>query len=209
MSDRHDARRLVPPALVLAIVAAAFAALLTLLADLTRERAATHRESWLTQRLDALVPPSLYDNDMLSDRIEVLAPASLGTTEPVSVYRARRAGRPTAVVLRPVAPDGYAGEIELLVAIAYDGSLLGVQVLSHNETPGLGDAFERREPEWLERFRGRSLEDPPQRRWAVRKDGGEFDQFTGATITARAIVKAVRSTLEFYGRNRDKLFADD
>jgi Na+-translocating ferredoxin:NAD+ oxidoreductase subunit G len=124
------------------------------------------------------------------------------------VYRARRGGIPVAAVVRPVVPDGYRGPIELLVAIAVDGSLLGVQVIAHRETPGLGDAFETREPEWLGRFRGRSLADPPQQRWTVRKDGGDFDAFTGATITPRAIIAGVRRTLEFYALNRDRLFVE-
>lgn len=172
----------------------------------TRERIALNRQSGVAAGLNALLAPNSYDNDVLTDTIAVKAPEFLGTHSPVMVYRVRKDGRAVAVVVRPIAPDGYRGPIELLVAIAYDGTLIGVQVLRHNETPGLGAQFETREADWLDAFAGLSLSNPPQQRWTVRKDGGEFDAFTGATITPRAIVKAVRKTLEFYRANRDRLY---
>jgi electron transport complex protein RnfG len=193
----------------LVALAAALAAALSLINGITRERIERNEQAWITQRLDALVPPDRYDNDPLSDRISVVAPDLLGSSYPVIIYRARRNGVPVAAILRPVAPDGYRGPIGLLVAIAYDGTLIGVQVIEHQETPGLGDAFERRQPQWLDGFRGRSLTSPAQNRWTVRKDGGEFDQFTGATITPRAIVKQVRRTLEYYAANKERVFASD
>lgn len=194
------------PVLALAGTLVILTAILMWLAHTTRERIAANQQSGVTAGLQALMPPSSYDNDLLTDTIEVTAPDFLGTSRPVTVYRARRDGRPVAAIVRPIAPDGYRGPIELLVAISYDGTLIGVQVLRHNETPGLGDAFEQREAHWLDAFRGLSLENPPQQRWTVRRDGGEFDAFTGATITPRAIVKAVRRSLEFYRANRERLF---
>ncbi len=183
------------------------AALLAWISDSTRERIYRNEQAWIQQRLDALVPPRSHDNDLLTDRIEVTAPEILGIAGPITIHRARQAGQPVAAILRTVAPDGYQGPIELLVAIAYDGKLIGVQVIRHRETPGLGDAFENRDRGWLERFRGRSLADPPQQRWSVRPDGGDFDAFTGATITPRAIVKATRRALEYYQANRERIFA--
>jgi electron transport complex protein RnfG len=196
----------VKPALTLAVVAAVLTALLALVASFTRDRIASNEQAWIKQRLDALVPPSAHDNDLLTDSISVTAPDLLGSSQPVKIYRARRAGSPVAAVLRPIAPDGYRGPIELLVAIGQDGRLIGVQVIRHEETPGLGDAFESRDVHWLDRFRGRSLTDPPIQRWTVRRDGGDFDAFTGATITPRAIVKAVRNALEYYQRNSKRIF---
>jgi len=196
----------VKPALTLAAVAAVLTALLALVANFTRDRIASNEQAWIKQRLDALVPPSAHDNDLLTDSISVTAPDLLGSSQPVKIYRARRAGSPVAAVLRPIAPDGYRGPIELLVAIGQDGRLIGVQVIRHEETPGLGDAFESRDVHWLDRFRGRSLTDPPIQRWTVRRDGGDFDAFTGATITPRAIVKAVRNALEYYQRNSKRIF---
>ena len=196
----------VKPALTLAIVAAVLTALLALVANLTHDRIASNEQAWIKQRLDALVPPGTHDNDLLADSIAVVAPDLLGSSQPVKVYRARRAGAPVAAILRPIAPDGYRGPIELLVAIGQDGRLIGVQVIRHEETPGLGDAFESRDVHWLDRFRGRSLTDPPSQRWTVRRDGGDFDAFTGATITPRAIIKAVRNALEYYQLNSKRIF---
>ena len=196
----------VKPALTLAIIAAVLTALVALVASFTRDRIASNEQAWIRQRLDALVPPATHDNDLLADSISVVAADLLGSSQPVKIYRARRAGAPVAAVLRPIAPDGYRGPIELLVAIGQDGRLIGVQVIRHQETPGLGDAFESRDVHWLDRFRGRSLTDPPTQRWTVRRDGGDFDAFTGATITPRAIVKAVRNALEYYQRNSQRIF---
>ena len=194
------------PALTLAVLAAVLTALLGLVAGLTRERIAANEQAWIKQRLDALVAPDSHDNDLLADSITVTAPDLLGSTQPVRIYRARRGGAPVAAVIRPIAPDGYRGPIELLVAIGHEGRVIGVQVIRHEETPGLGDAFESRDVHWLDRFRGRSLMDPPTQRWTVRRDGGDFDAFTGATITPRAIVKAVRNALEYYQRNSQRIF---
>lgn len=194
------------PALTLAIIAAVLTALLALVASFTRERIVSNEQAWIRQRLDALVPPATHDNDLLVDSIAVTAPDLLGSSQPVKIYRARRNGAPVAAVLRPIAPDGYRGPIELLVAVGPDGRLIGVQVIRHQETPGLGDAFESRDVHWLDRFRGRSLTDPPPPSWTVRRDGGDFDAFTGATITPRAIVKAVRNALEYYQRNSQRIF---
>lgn len=197
------------PAATLAIIAAVFTIGLVVIANVTRERIARNQEAWIKEHLDALVSPQDYDNDPLTDTTEVSAPDLLGTASPVTAYRMRKAGAPVAVAIRSIAPDGYRGPLELLVAIAPGGQLLGVQVIRHDETPGLGDAFENRDAGWLDRFRGLSLSNPPQQRWSVRRDGGDFDAFTGATITPRAIVKAVRRTLEYYRGNEDRLYQDE
>jgi len=194
-------------AIVLVVVAVTLTLLLTFIANLTRERIARNEQAWIQQRLDALVAPQSHDNDLLTDRIEVTSPDILGVNQPVTIYRARMNGRPVAAILHTVAPDGYQGPIELLVAVAFDGTLIGVQVVRHRETQGLGDQFETTRRDWLKDFRGRSLDNPPQQRWSVRKDGGDFDAFTGATITPRAIVRATRRALEYYASQRDRVFA--
>lgn len=212
MATRNEisagARRLAPliGAAALIAVAAALAAVLTWVAIGTGEQIARNESAWIQQRLTKLVPAELYDNDLFADRIAVLSPEILGVPDPVTIYRARRNGKPVAAVIHTVA-IGYRGPIELLVAIRYDGTLIGVQVIRHQETPGLGDAFEQREPDWLDRFRGLSLTHPPQQRWTVRKDHGDFDEFTGATITPRAIVKSVRRALEYFKAQRERIFA--
>jgi electron transport complex protein RnfG len=193
-------------ALVLVVVAICIAAGLSLVDSMTRDQVHRNELSWILQRLDALVPPSAHDNDLLTDVTRVVSADLLGTPAPVDIYRARMKGQPVAAIVHTVAPYGYRGPIELLVAIAADGSLLGVQVIRHNETPGLGDEFEHDNGRWLNAFKGRSLNAPPQARWSLRRDGGDFDAFTGATITPRAIVKAVRQALEYFRANQQRIF---
>jgi electron transport complex protein RnfG len=206
MGIRDNMRAKARAIAALAVIAALLTVALAALAHLTQERIARNRQAWLMQRLDALIDPTSHDNDLFKDRIQVTAPELLETDVPAEVFRVRRGNQPVAIAIRSIAPDGYRGPIELLTAIRFDGTLIGVQVLRHNETPGLGDAFETRDPQWLQRFEGLSLNNPPQQRWTVRKDGGDFDAFTGATTTPRAIVKGVRRALEFYSARRDWLF---
>lgn len=201
-------RNLVAPTATLALIAALLTIGVVAIANFTRDRIARNQQAWIKQHLNTLVSPHTYDNDPLTDTLQVSSPDLLGSPNAVTAYRMRKAGAPVAVAIRSIAPDGYRGPLELLVVIAPDGKLIGVRVIRHNETPGLGDAFENREADWLTRFRGLSLTNPPQQRWTVRRDGGDFDAFTGATITPRAIVKAVRRTLEFYRGNQELLFKE-
>jgi Na+-translocating ferredoxin:NAD+ oxidoreductase subunit G len=194
-------------AIVIIASAAVLAAIVSLVAGANKQRIERNEQAWLQQRLDALIAPPLHDNDLLMDRIVVTSPDMLGIAAPVTIFRARLRGQPVAAVIYTVAPDGYQGPIEMLVAIAVDGTLLGVQIVRHRETQGLGDQFENRRAGWLRNFKGLSLKNPPQQRWSVRKDGGNFDEFTGATITPRAIVRATRRALEFYASQRDRIFA--
>ena len=196
---------------VTALVLGLFAFVGTLLVSatdlMTEERIAENEKAALLRTLNTLIPHDDYDNDLTSDRIEVASRALLGTGKPLPVYRARRSGRPVAAILTSVAPDGYGGAIRLLVAIRYDGRLYGVRVLQHRETPGLGDGIEADRSPWIHQFDGRSLRDPDELGWNVVKDGGVFDQFTGATISPRAVVKAVHNALIFFDRKRDRLFS--
>jgi electron transport complex protein RnfG len=171
----------------------------------THARIEQNRRDRLRQDLEELVPAGRFDNDPVADRIAVADPR-LGTPLPVAVYRARQDGRPVAAILAPVAPDGYGGPIRLLAAVGPDGRLLGVRVLEHRETPGLGDGIEADKSPWIEGFAGRFLDDPPAPRWAVKRDGGDFDQLAGATVTPRAVVQAVRRTLDVAAAHRDRLF---
>ena len=173
----------------------------------TKQRIAANERAALLRNLHVLVPPERHTNDMFTDVIEVHDPTLLGSRDPVPVYRARRNGEPVALVLTPEAPDGYSGTIRLLVGIDPEGTLMGVRVLSHRETPGLGDAIEAERSDWILAFDGRRLGDPPADQWRVRRDGGVFDQFTGATVTPRAVVNAVRKSLIYFERHHDELFA--
>lgn len=173
----------------------------------TREIIAANERAALLSNLNALVPPERYDNRLDEDTLPIIDPESMGTDEPVTVYRAYQHGEPVAVLAAPVAPDGYSGPIRLLIGVYADGTLAGVRVLSHKETPGLGDPIELGRSDWVLSFTGKSLNNPDSKGWAVKKDGGVFDQFTGATITPRAVVKAVRRFLEYFQQHREQLFA--
>ena len=173
----------------------------------TRERIAANERAFTLRSLNEIVPPDQRDNDLFTDIIQVSDPELLGTPEPVTVYRARKDGQPVAAILRVVAPKGYSGPIKLLVGVRNDGTVAGVRVVSHRETPGLGDGIEAQRSDWILGFSGRSLGDPPEAAWTVRRDGGAFDQFTGATITPRAVTRAVRDALIYFRTHREALFA--
>jgi len=172
----------------------------------TQQRIADNEKKVLLRNLYALLPAEQLDNDIAQDTLEVTPSPLLGTKTMTPVYRARMAGDPVAVIFNAVAPDGYSGNIHLLVGVYENGSLAGVRVVKHAETPGLGDAIEARKSDWILGFDGRSLTDPEPEMWKVKRDGGTFDQLTGATITPRAIVKAVKNTLDYYQLNRESLY---
>ncbi len=175
----------------------------------TRVAIADNERQLLLRNLYALLPPEQLDNDIADDTLELPASPLLGTDDVSLVYRARRAGVPVAMVFNSIAPNGYNGRIHLLVGVYVDGSLAGVRIVKHAETPGLGDAVEARKSPWVHSFDGKSLDNPGAAGWQVKRDGGEFDQFTGATITPRAVVRAVHNTLLYYQANADMIFAED
>jgi Na+-translocating ferredoxin:NAD+ oxidoreductase subunit G len=197
---------------ILGAFAIASVGLVVVTDHLTADRIATNLREAMLAKFSAILPKDpatevlIMDNDILSDRIQVSAPDLLGA--PVTdVYRVRQGGKPVAVILNPTVPDGYAGPIRLLVAVKTDGTLGGVRVLDHHETPGLGDRIEERKTDWIKvQFEDKGLGHPPEDRWLVKRDGGDFDQFTGATITPRSIVKSVKNTLRFVAREGDALF---
>lgn len=192
-------------AVILLLFAAAGTAMVAATWQGTRERIAANERATLLRKLSQLVPQDQYDNVMVDDVYELLAP-ELGN-EPVRVYRARQHGTPVALVMTVVAMEGYSGPIHLLVGIHADGSIAGARVVAHHETPGLGDGIEEDRSNWIFQFNGRSLENPGAAGWAVRRDGGSFDQLTGATITPRAVVKAIHASLLYFRAHRDQLFS--
>jgi len=147
---------------------------------------------------DQVIPASVYDNDMQNECYNV-TDESLGTATPHRMYLARKNGQPVAAVVETTAPDGYSGAIQLLVAADFHGKVYGSRVLEQHETPGLGDKIEVRISDWIKHFANQTINGPTDERWAVKKDGGMFDQFTGATITPRAVVRSVKRTALFIG----------
>ncbi|MBK1649929.1 electron transport complex subunit RsxG [Rhabdochromatium marinum] len=178
------------------------AALLTMGNIATHSAIAERHAEDLRSSLQQVIPASLYDNDLLAAVIELPGPHE----EPIEVYRALRGLEVTALAF-PVSEPGYAGPIQLMLGLDASGQILGVRVLAHTETPGLGDKIEVARDDWILSFNGLSLHNPPPERWAVKKDGGQFDQFSGATITPRAVVKAVHGGLEWFTEHRDSLTA--
>src|SRR5690606_7176675 len=207
MSAREAMRKSLLGATLLAVAAAVGVAIVAYTFEHTAPQIRENEREVLLATLNEVLPANEYDNALVDDAITVTDPEMLGTTQPVTVYRAFRGGEPVAALFTSVAPDGYSGEIRLLVGVRADGRLSGGRVLAHKEPPGLGDPIEIRRSDWITSFDGRALGDPPLERWKVRRDGGVFDQFTGATITPRAVVKAMRNTLIYFERHREELFA--
>lgn len=176
--------------------------------QLTRDQIATAERAAAQRALFEVVPRDRHDNDLLEDTLPVpeAAREQLGLRSPDEIHLARQGDDVVAVIVPAIARDGYSGDIRMIVGINRDGSVAGVRVVAHRETPGLGDKVDLKRDDWILDFDGRSLEDPEPSRWQVRRDGGEFDQFTGATITPRAVVRQVRRTLEFAEDYRALLF---
>jgi len=192
-------------AIALGLVAIAGTSLLTGVDFLTADRITAQERRVILEQLGQIIPGQ-YDNQLLDDRITFRDEPHFPNGQEVIAYRARLQGEPRALVLKFNAVNGYNGNITLLAGINSDGSLRGVRIISHKETPGLGDAIEIEKSDWALDFSGKSLSNPEPDQWAVKRDGGEFDQFTGATITPRAVVDAVRLALEYFQANREYLF---
>lgn len=172
----------------------------------TREKISDNERQALLKAINEIVDSSAYNNAILSDTLTINKNKLLGTKEESIIYRARLDNVPVAAIFTSIAPNGYSGEIKLLVGVNYDGSIAGVRAISHKETPGLGDKINEQKSDWILQFKGLSLTNPSESKWHVKKDGGQFDQFTGATITPRAVVSAVKKSLEYFDKNRDTLF---
>ncbi|WP_339412219.1 electron transport complex subunit RsxG [Pseudomonas sp. EA_35y_Pfl2_R5] len=193
-------------ALVLGLFAIATVGLVAVLQQATAERIANAEREAQVRALSEILPQGSYDNHLLDNSIQLHDPL-LGSKSPQTAYIALKDGQPSAVILRATAPDGYSGAIHLLIGIHADGRLAGVRALSHRETPGLGDKIELAKSAWIRSFDGKSLRNPSEDGWAVKKDRGEFDQFAGATITPRAVVKAVHKALQYFDAHQEQLFA--
>jgi Na+-translocating ferredoxin:NAD+ oxidoreductase subunit G len=181
--------------------------LVALTQNLTQDRIAENYRQEVLNNLNLMISADLYDNQPVDDHLEFQDSAHFHTDQPITVYRLRKHGLPVALIMAVTAPNGYSGDINLMVGIMNDGQLSGVRVLAHKETPGLGDRIEREKSDWILNFQGRSLNNPLLPQWSVKKDGGAFDQLTGATITPRAITETVKWCLLYAQQHRDRLFS--
>lgn len=183
------------------------AAILAFTFQATAEKIALQEKRAAEKALLQIVPRERHDNDMLADVISFSEEqsASLGLKTPADIHLAKLDGKLVAAIIPAIAPDGYSGDIKIIVGVNVDGTVAGVRVLAHKETPGLGDKVDLNKSDWVLGFNDKSLKSPAATKWKVKKDGGEFDQFTGATITPRAVVKRVKHVLDFFEANKATL----
>jgi len=193
--------------LTLALIAGVCTALVAATWQLTAGRIADNQQAWLEQSLAPALSGLFYDSGVTESIITIPAPHDLPGNADAIVYRVYAEAEPVAALFVVNARNGYAGPIRLLIGINTDGVVTGVLVLQHHETPGLGDRVESGKSDWLLQFNGHSLTDPEPAGWAIRRDGGTFDQLTGASVTPRAIIKAIRKTLEYFAAHADEIFA--
>jgi electron transport complex protein RnfG len=193
--------------LLLGLFALICTGLVAVVNDQTAEQIKLQEQNELLRVLQQLIPESLHDNELTAQCTLLQDKEALGTDSPLPAYIATLKGQPMAIAIEAIAPDGYNGNIKLIVGVNTHGEVLGVRTLSHQETPGLGDKIDLRKSNWVMQFVGKVLgsEDDPQ--WRVKKDGGDFDQFTGATITPRAYVKAVKRAVGYVNHNQTHIFS--
>ncbi|SHI19748.1 electron transport complex subunit RsxG [Ferrimonas marina] len=190
---------------LLALFGLASAGLVALTFQGTKDKIAEQQRLQLLATLDQIIPAEGYDNALHDSCKALTSPQYLGSPAPQQAFVATEQGEPVAVAIEATAPDGYNGDIHIIVGVSWSGEILGVRTLSHNETPGLGDWIETRRSDWVSSFEGYRLETATDSRFAVKRDGGDFDQFTGATITPRAFVGAVKNALIYFDRNKESI----
>jgi electron transport complex protein RnfG len=193
--------------LTLAAIAAICTALVAFTYQLTDERIAANEQAWLEQSLQPALSGLFFDSGISDSIVTIPAPHELPGSDDAIIYRVYSGESPAAALFVVSARDGYAGAIRMLVGVAIDGKVTGVHVLEHSETPGLGDLIESNKTDWVRQFDDRSLGDPVVGNWKIKRDGGEFDQLTGASVTPRAVVKAIRETLEYFDANSAAIFS--
>ncbi len=176
---------------ILTLFAIVTTGLVTATHILTKDKIATEKNNAVLKSINQIMPKSLYNNEITSDCRLFTDP----NQQTIRVFRARLNDQPTGMVIESIAPDGYNGRIDLLIGLNSNHEIQGVRSTSHNETPGLGDKIEFKKSRWITFFNGLTVNESNIKSWAVRKDGGQFDQFTGATITPRAVVKSVKESL--------------
>lgn len=196
-------------ALILGALAALCTALVAFTHAVTAPRIEANEQAYLEQSLKPVLEGIEYDGALSESTIVINPPHELPGNDPVPVYRVYADAKPVAALFVVEARDGFSGPIELLIGIDAGGVISGVRVLAHRETPGLGDLIEADKSDWIQQFDGASLQDPAESEWAIKRDGGEFDQLTGASITPRAVIKAIRETLIYFRANTELVFASE
>jgi electron transport complex protein RnfG len=174
--------------------------------DFSHERIAMNQRARLVARLNSVLDPALLDHDLTTTRLSFSDPELLGSATPIDVFVISDQGRPIATVFASVAPHGYNAPFDLLVGVGADSNVTGVRAVRYRETPGLGDLINRDKSSWIEQFRDKTLLAPPRDKWLVKQDEGQFDSITGATVTSRAVVAAVKNALLYFEQHRDDIY---
>ena len=190
----------------LAIIAAVCTGLVAITWQLTTARIAANEQAWLEQSLQPVLSGLYFDNNVTESKLTLQLPHGLPGSEAAVIYRVYAENQPVAALFLVTARGGYTGPMRVLIGIDVAGSVTGVRVVEHHETPGLGDRVEASRSDWVLQFDGHSLRDPKPRGWAIKRDGGEFDQITGASVTPRAVIKAIMETLQYFDANADSVF---
>jgi len=201
-----ERKAMIKNGVILSIFALITTGLVTVTQILTKDQIALQEKKQLLKVLEQVLPKDKYDNELYLD-CAIIEASFLGSKKPHKIYRAKKNNLPVALLIESTAPDGYSGNIEILSAVYLDGTVAGVRVLKHKETPGLGDKIEIEKSQWITTFENVQLKSEQDTRWAVKKDGGMFDQFTGATITPRAVISAVKRS-SLYAQNETKMLFD-
>lgn len=202
-----EAPRTLASGVILAVLAAVCTALVALTHSATAPKIEANAQAYLEKSLQPVLQGIAYEGSLSESTINLPAPHELPGNETVPIYRVYAGGEPVAALFVVRAMDGFAGPIRLLIGIDAHGVVTGVRVLEHRETPGLGDLIEADKSDWIQQFNGKSLLAPEASMWAIKRDGGEFDQFTGASITPRSVINAVKQTLEYFAANQDTVFS--
>jgi electron transport complex protein RnfG len=194
-------------AVVVAVFAAAAFYAVEVTYDWSDDRIAANQRARVVAGLNSVLEPGLRGRDLTTTLLAVTDAALLGSDSPIDVFVLTDRGAPMATVFATVAPHGYNASIELLIGVSPIGTVTGVRAVRHRETKGLGDAIETAKSDWIMQFDGKALTAPPPELWALAQDEGEFDAISGATVTSRAIVAAVKGTLLYFEQHRDELYA--
>lgn len=195
--------------LILAALGAICTAIVALTHSTTAPRIAANEQAFLEASLKPVLGDVTYDGKLSESTIEIPPPHELPGKSAVTVYRVFADSKPVAALFVVTAMDGFSGPIKLLIGIDTNGTITGTRVLQHRETPGLGDLIDESKSDWILQFSGKSLHDPVRAEWAIKRDGGAFDQLTGASITPRSVVNAIKQTLVYFEANRDAVFRQD
>ena len=192
--------------ITLALIAAICTTLVAATYQLTAERIAANEQAWLERSLEPALSGVFFEGSVSESKLVIPPPHELPGNDAAIVYRVFAEGEPVAALFAVTARDGYTGPIRILVGIGVDGIVTGVRIVEHRETPGLGDRIDQTRSDWVYQFDDRALGNPVEARWLLAVDGGEFDQLTGASITPRAVVKAIKETLIYFAAHRDEIF---